>query len=69
MKMKYKTGSLNEMNSETSGFADDLEQALSVKIDIFRKYRHILISGMGTSMIRERCSPGRRTTSPTFQWT
>lgn len=69
MKMKYKTGSLNEMNSEVSGFADDLERALSVKMAIFRKYRHILISGMMASMIEELYSPGRRTTSPTFQWT
>lgn len=49
--MEYKTDSLNKMNSEISGFADDLEQALSVKTNIFRKYRHILISGMGASMI------------------
>ncbi|WII09734.1 bifunctional phosphoglucose/phosphomannose isomerase [Methanomassiliicoccales archaeon LGM-DZ1] len=52
--MDFSTEQLNEMSSEVSGFVDDLEEAVSSKTGLKRKYSHILICGMGASAIGGR---------------
>ena len=53
-KMHFRTDSLNKMSSEVSGFVNDLSQAVESKTGIVKKYKHILICGMGASAIGGR---------------
>ena len=49
--MIFETESLNRMNREIGGFADDLSAALSIKTGITKSYKHVMICGMGASAI------------------
>lgn len=49
--MLFETESLNRMNREIGGFADDLSEALNISTGITKKYKHVMICGMGASAI------------------
>ncbi len=49
--MVFATDSLNKMAAEISGFTDDLQKAVSVDSHVKRRYKHVLICGMGASAI------------------
>lgn len=49
--MLFETESLNRMNREIGGFADDLSEALNIPTGITKKYKHVMICGMGASAI------------------
>lgn len=49
--MLFKTESLKRMSREIGGFADDLTAALELSGGISKKYKHVMICGMGASAI------------------
>ncbi|MGI6009291.1 MAG: bifunctional phosphoglucose/phosphomannose isomerase [Methanomethylophilus sp.] len=52
--MSFRTDSLNKMAKEVSGFVDDLSTAIDSETGVDKKYRNILICGMGASAIGGR---------------
>ena len=49
--MDFDTDSLNKMAEEISGFTDDLAEAIAVDSCVRKRYKHVLICGMGASAI------------------
>ena len=49
--MDFDTDSLNKMAEEISGFTDDLSEAIAVDFCVRKRYKHVLICGMGASAI------------------
>ena len=49
--MDFDTDSLNKMAEEISGFTDDLSEAIAVDSCVRKRYKHVLICGMGASAI------------------
>ena len=49
--MRFKTDSLNKMNDEISEFVDDLAEALESETHVRRRYKHVMVCGMGASAI------------------
>lgn len=49
--MRFDTNSLNKMAAEISGFTDDLSEAIKVDSCVRKRYKHVLICGMGASAI------------------
>ncbi len=49
--MFFETESLNRMSQEIGGFANDLYDVLNVKTNLTKKYKHVMICGMGASAI------------------
>ena len=49
--MDFDTDSLNKMAEEISGFTDDLSEAIVVDSCVRKRYKHVLICGMGASAI------------------
>ncbi|MDD7479966.1 MAG: bifunctional phosphoglucose/phosphomannose isomerase, partial [Candidatus Methanomethylophilus alvus] len=49
--MLFDTDSLNTMSREISGFTDDLAEALESETHVRRRYKHVMVCGMGASAI------------------